>query len=107
MVLSAEVKIRYALSCCLVDTLGVRYTYETFGVTMLKIECPSWHGTAPCRGRDDIFFSSHPSDRKVAKNICLSKCSAVQSCRSFALDNDISIGVWGGLTGPELARLKA
>lgn len=72
---------------------------------MLVINCPTWYKAAPCSGHDRVFFSTHPTDRKEAKNICLRECPNIKECRNYAVENNITIGVWGGLTGPELSRL--
>lgn len=74
---------------------------------MLKLECPNWHKTAPCAGNDKLFFSSNPTDRKNAKLICVNSCSNRDECLEYAVSNSITIGVWGGMTGPELARLQS
>jgi len=73
---------------------------------MLNLECPEWHKTAPCAGNDRLFFSSNPTDRRNAKSICNTKCAKREECLNFALSNNITIGVWGGLTGPELSRSR-
>ncbi len=65
---------------------------------------PEWFKDAPCIGQDRLFFSSHPRDRKEAKLICQTKCENMLECRQFALEGELVLGVWGGRTGPELAR---
>lgn len=72
---------------------------------MISISCPAWFDTAPCRGKDKIFFSSKPSMRKKALDICNSECSNSDECLDFAVSQNITIGVWGGKTGPELRRM--
>lgn len=74
---------------------------------MLNLECPEWHKTAPCSGNDRLFFSSNPTDRRNAKSICNSMCNRKQDCLNYAISNNITIGVWGGLTGPELHRMQS
>jgi hypothetical protein len=37
--------------------------------------------------------------------VCNSECSNRSECLKFAVSEGITIGVWGGKTGPELARL--
>ena len=67
--------------------------------------CPGWFSKAPCVGLDRLFLSSNTARRRVAVAIC-SECKFRDDCRDFALSNNILIGVWGGLTGPELQRLS-
>lgn len=71
---------------------------------MFSVDCPDWFATSACVGNDRLFFSSHPADRRAAKNICLNECPNVDRCLSFAVENKITLGVWGGKTGPELSR---
>ena len=72
---------------------------------MLNKNCPSWFASAPCVGKDRLFFSAHPAKRKIAVSICNADCSFKQLCLDFAVDNNMTIGVWGGKTGPELTRI--
>jgi len=74
---------------------------------MLQINCPSWFKTAPCQGNSEIFFSTKPSDRRKAASICKNVCSHSDECAKIAISNGTTIGVWGGLTGPELVRLQS
>ena len=71
---------------------------------MIKLSSPEWFESAPCRGNDRTFFSSKPSQRKSAVIVC-DGCAASVQCLDFAVTNKITIGVWGGKTGPELDRL--
>jgi hypothetical protein len=72
---------------------------------MIDLKCPEWFATAPCEGNDRVFFSSHPSKRKLAISMCEEVCDHTHKCLNYALDNNMTLGVWGGKTGPELARL--
>ncbi len=65
---------------------------------------PTWFKDSPCVGQDRLFFSSHPKDRKEAVSICNTKCVNTFDCRQFAIEGELELGVWGGLTGPQLAR---
>lgn len=71
---------------------------------MLQINCPSWFKDAPCVGKDELFFSTAPSKRKQAASICNNLCKNKDECRTMAVESNLTIGVWGGLTGPELTR---
>lgn len=73
---------------------------------MLQINCPSWFKAAPCQGNTEIFFSTKPSDRRKAANICKNMCNNTEECRQMAINEGITIGVWGGMTGPELTRAQ-
>ena len=72
---------------------------------MLDLQTPEWFGEAPCVGEDRMFFSAHPSQRRLAVAKCTQECRHSAECLQFALDNKITQGVWGGKTGPELSRL--
>lgn len=72
---------------------------------MIDLKCPDWFATAPCGGNDRVFFSSHPSKRKVAVSVCEDVCMHTEKCLRYALDNNMTLGVWGGKTGPELSRI--
>lgn len=65
---------------------------------------PAWFKDAPCTGKDKLFFSSHPRERKEAVSICNLECENTKKCLSFALESELILGVWGGKTGPEIAR---
>jgi len=59
--------------------------------------------TVPCQNAPDLFF---PPDKiyeekisvnySMAKSLCAT-CPIVEVCLSYALDNKIADGVWGGL----------
>lgn len=72
---------------------------------MLNLNAPGWFKTAPCVGKNQLFFSANPSKRKMAASICKAECEHSAECLNFALEQNITIGVWGGRTGPDLARL--
>lgn len=71
---------------------------------MFTISCPSWFKDAPCSGMDSTFFSSRRSSRNRAVSVC-NKCPNRKECLDHAISNNITIGVWGGKTGPELSRI--
>lgn len=80
------------------------FTNLQYNSFMLK--APSWFESSPCIGEDRLFFSSELKDRNAAKKICLNECSNREECLEMALTQRVSIGVWGGKTGPELKRLQ-
>lgn len=72
---------------------------------MFDLNTPEWFAKAPCIGEDRLFFSAHPSKRRMAVAKCTEECDNTEKCLQFALDNKMTQGVWGGKTGPELSRL--
>lgn len=72
---------------------------------MFSLKPPPWFKDSPCSGQDRLFFSSKPSSRQLAAKVCKSECSNRFECLKFAVSEGITIGIWGGKTGPELARL--
>ena len=58
----------------------------------------SWMELAKCKGRNDITWFPEPGESHlvtIAKKFC-SDCPVRKRCLSWALDNDIPYGVWGG-----------
>jgi len=66
----------------------------------------NWFGLAACKGKDNTMFYGNekgniPSElSKKAKRMC-SECSVPNECLNFAIENDESYGIWGGLTAKE------
>jgi WhiB family redox-sensing transcriptional regulator len=70
-----------------------------------------WHRAAACRSHADEARLWFPEARlfasaAAAKKICAG-CPVRLKCLSYALENDIASGVWGGLTAGERRRLTA
>ena len=73
-----------------------------------------WQTEARCRGLDSsIFFSSDDESRRGrhrrearAKQLC-AQCPVLARCREHALDVGEPFGIWGGLSAPERAALRA
>lgn len=70
-----------------------------------------WRDDASCKGQDlSIFFienedgSISRKNIKKAKSICL-KCLVQVKCLSYALNEDIRYGIWGGITPRERSSL--
>jgi WhiB family transcriptional regulator, redox-sensing transcriptional regulator len=69
----------------------------------------SWRSAASCLLADpDLFFpisAAGPSERQIAqaKKICAG-CPVRQECLEFALSNDQSYGIWGGMTPEDRQR---
>lgn len=72
---------------------------------MLNVQAPEWFKDTPCVGEDRLFFSARPSQRREAISMCEKMCNHREECLRFALENKLTIGVWGGHAGPDLARL--
>lgn len=80
-------------------------SYETDFVTPL-----SWHHDAACTGMagkdDDPWHPSYPSTRETAAayarayEICRT-CPVIVRCLTWALDNGVEYGMYGGMTPDE------
>lgn len=88
---------------------------EFFELEILVIEIesdsapllPDWSG-ALCASIDpELFFpekSSGGASAKMARNIC-KQCPIRLKCLSYALDNAVEFGIWGGLSRNERREL--
>lgn len=58
----------------------------------------AWTEAALCRGMEsrDFFARSLPEARDAIR-VC-ERCTVRQQCLDYAVDNDMDLGVWGGLT---------
>jgi WhiB family redox-sensing transcriptional regulator len=67
-----------------------------------------WMRLAACKGLGShLFFPERGANvrlHKAAKNVC-GRCVVRGRCLQFALANNITDGVWGGLTGAEREKL--
>jgi WhiB family redox-sensing transcriptional regulator len=60
-----------------------------------------WRKDAACKGIDTSdFFSLDPKKVNVMKKVC-DLCSVKKDCLQFALTNEISWGIYGGMTSTE------
>lgn len=68
---------------------------------------PSWMAWASCAFVDpDLWYPHDKGDPGVvAKRICYS-CPVREECLEYALANDESHGIWGGLSRQERWKLK-
>jgi len=58
----------------------------------------SWTNLALCRGMDStVFFARSLPEAREAIRVC-ERCPVRQQCLEYAVDNDMDLGVWGGLT---------
>jgi WhiB family redox-sensing transcriptional regulator len=65
---------------------------------------------APCQSTDPEVFFPDATDTisiQIAKNFC-AECptNTKAKCLTFALENNITYGVWGGLTEDERYRMR-
>jgi WhiB family redox-sensing transcriptional regulator len=54
----------------------------------------------------DIFFSSLPADVQAAKGLC-TNCPVRLLCVAYAIDNDITDGIFGGLSEADRRQIKS
>ena len=63
----------------------------------------SWRNSAVCKGMDvNMFFPDEDNPRDFrpiakAKAIC-AECPVIQECLEYAINNDIRVGVYGGMS---------
>lgn len=58
----------------------------------------TWTAHAQCRGVESAdFFARSLTDARAAIRVC-ERCPVRQECLDYAVDNDMDLGVWGGLT---------
>lgn len=72
------------------------------------IPLPDWT-RASCRGVIPGLFFPEVGDMATvaaAKQVC-KDCPIREACLRFALDNNETLGVWGGATAKERRRMKA
>ena len=67
---------------------------------------PSWHMKAECRGETKRMYPEHTRGKTPnwgsAAYIC-KRCSVQEQCLTYAIANDETDGMWGGLTPAERA----
>lgn len=71
-----------------------------------------WTEHAACRGQDqDLWFPGrqHPKSlatiNALAKSICAA-CPVIDRCLTYAMQEDITYGTWGGLTEEERSKIR-
>jgi WhiB family transcriptional regulator, redox-sensing transcriptional regulator len=61
-------------------------------------ETAGWLDGARCRGMDpDRFFVRGVAQARPVIRVC-ERCPVREPCLQYAIDNEITFGVWGGLT---------
>lgn len=67
----------------------------------------TWQQQAACRGQDtDLFVGDSNAGARyydVARRVC-AVCPVVDECLQYALDNGISMGLWGGMSPDQRAK---
>jgi WhiB family transcriptional regulator, redox-sensing transcriptional regulator len=62
------------------------------------VQEPNWLDQARCRGMDpDRFFVRGIAQARPVIRVC-ERCPVRDQCLDYAVANDITFGVWGGLT---------
>ena len=67
-----------------------------------------WRNLDACRGLDpDRFFPERgdPFTASNAQAVCAA-CPVAEQCLEFAIANDETVGIWGGLSGRQLREEK-
>jgi WhiB family redox-sensing transcriptional regulator len=65
---------------------------------MIEFQRPAWQADAACRGTDpNLWFPERGATLAEARQVCAG-CPVRAECLEWALDNNQSLGVWGGLS---------
>ena len=67
-----------------------------------------WRNLAACRGLNPALFFAERGDTLTVRNaraVCAT-CPVAAECLEFAIANDETVGMWGGLCGNELRQEK-
>jgi hypothetical protein len=66
-----------------------------------------WREQAACYGTDlNVFYPEHGESARPARQVCAA-CPVRKPCLDYALSNQITHGVWGGLTVRERRLLQS
>lgn len=70
-------------------------------------ERPAWQASAACRSlTPGLFFSDNSGEGSAEAVAVCGTCPVRSDCLQFALDNGELLGVWGGTTPSQRARLR-
>lgn len=72
-----------------------------------SLPVPRWENAA-CRGLPATLFYPEPGDIagvRHAREVC-ARCEIREACLQFALDNNETIGVWGGTSSKDRRQMK-
>jgi WhiB family redox-sensing transcriptional regulator len=77
---------------------------------MITVPSPAWHAHAACLGHPpNLFFPDHRNcirQVRQAKAICAT-CPVTSECLAFALEQDETFGIFGGLTPVERGAVRS
>lgn len=75
-------------------------------VLRIEQERPEWQKDALCQEYPEVsFFPATAAGGAVAKEVCR-RCLVQDPCLDYALSNGIEHGVWSGVQGTALRRLR-
>lgn len=72
--------------------------------SLLNVSYPSWMDRAACSDSDADFFPKVGQNARPAKAVC-DECPVKLACLTWAIEQRINDGVFGGLTPHERYRL--
>lgn len=69
---------------------------------------PDWYADAACAyvPNPEVFFPTKGNAGTQAKTICAG-CPVQTDCIEFAVESGQTYGIWGGLNGKQLGRIRA
>lgn len=71
----------------------------------MELDQRNWTDSANCKDMDkSMFFPSTVGGIKLAKRVC-STCPVSAECLQYAVDNELTYGVWGGLGETDREKL--
>lgn len=66
----------------------------------------NWMYDAACRDADpETFFPDLGHNGREAKKIC-ARCTVVHECLEYALLDNITDGIWGGMSGDQRHKIR-
>jgi len=87
-----------------------RYSYvELLSEWQLKNRNFGWMEFAACKGADQELFFAEGAEYRASTNKAqqyCKNCVVYKDCLKFAIDNNITYGIWGGLN-PKQRRKNA
>jgi WhiB family redox-sensing transcriptional regulator len=75
-------------------------------IRVVDFDCQDWRAYAACADYDpDLFFAPGALEHKLAKKVCR-RCPVRSQCLTYAMDEPVDHGIWGGLTERERRRYR-
>ena len=83
-------------------------TGHWLGLPQLRDEvgATDWMERAECRGKDTSIFFPSPDRRQFSHHRFCDLCPVRVECLEYAIDNEVTHGIWGGLTIGEIRYLR-